>query len=249
MNMSSGPCSRVTRGCGSAISYAVSRRPYVAQAGAVCRPALDAALQPRRAGMDERQPVSDRSRSAESSSAGGRTFPRRQDHGLVPVVRHDQPRPGGDRAPGSDQPRLRPRRNITMLACSHGGGWYDPMGCLGNDLGVSMRLVLGLSGPVRLDQHASVGQDGMHDRVHSVNFSRMDLPQWNAKMDAAAKLVGPKRFKVYGQMDLDLMREVAPVASSAPTTTATSSPTASTRRASSTTGSTQDWSIPALALK
>jgi ABC-type transport system substrate-binding protein len=44
------------------------------------------------------------------------------------------------------------------------------------------------------------------------NYSYMNIPKWNKKMAAAAKLVGPKRYKVYGQMDLDLMRQVAPVA-------------------------------------
>jgi hypothetical protein len=40
----------------------------------------------------------------------------------------------------------------------------------------------------------------------------MNVPKWNKKMAAAAKLVGPKRYKVYGQMDLDLMKQVAPLA-------------------------------------
>jgi ABC-type transport system substrate-binding protein len=47
---------------------------------------------------------------------------------------------------------------------------------------------------------------------NNVNYSFMNLPKWNRKMEAAAKLVGPKRFKVYGQLDLDIMRQVAPIA-------------------------------------
>src|SRR5262249_46574226 len=48
--------------------------------------------------------------------------------------------------------------------------------------------------------------------VNSPNYSHMNSPYWNRKMEAAAKLVGPKRYRVYGQLDLDLMRQVAPIA-------------------------------------
>ena len=69
-------------------------------------------------------------------------------------------------------------------------------------------------------------------------------------MDAAAKLVGRKRFKVYGQLDLDIMRQVAPMAVER---TYNNRYLFSDRVDPSSLvvprGSTQDWSIPALALK
>ena len=43
------------------------------------------------------------------------------------------------------------------------------------------------------------------------NRSYFDVPKWNRRMEAAARLVGPKRFDAYGRLDLDLMRQVAPV--------------------------------------
>ena len=49
-------------------------------------------------------------------------------------------------------------------------------------------------------------------RPRTTSTTRTWTSRWNRKMEAAAKLVGPKRFKVYGQMDLDLMRQVAPIA-------------------------------------
>ena len=40
----------------------------------------------------------------------------------------------------------------------------------------------------------------------------MNIPKWNKKMASAAKLVGPRRLKVYSQMDIDIMKQVAPMA-------------------------------------
>ena len=93
-----------------------------------------------------------------------------------------------------------------------GGYWWDPMTRKGTDadLGVSYGWCSDFPDPYewinRLFDGEQIGED------YNLNFSNMDLPAWNRKMEAAAKLVGPKRYQVYGQLDLDLMRQVAPIA-------------------------------------
>jgi hypothetical protein len=68
-------------------------------------------------------------------------------------------------------------------------------------------------------------------------------------MEAAARLVGPKRLAVYGQLDLDIMKQAAPLAA---TRTYNNRYFFSNRvnpKALVYQGIYQDWSIPALALK
>jgi hypothetical protein len=83
----------------------------------------------------------------------------------------------------------------------------------------------------------------------NLNISYMNLPKWNRKMEAAAKLVGPKRFKVYGQMDLDLMRQVAPVAVERTYNNRYLFSDRVNPKSLVYQGIYSDWSIPALALK
>ena len=47
---------------------------------------------------------------------------------------------------------------------------------------------------------------------NNVNYSYFNDPKWNKKMEKAARLVGPNRLKVYGQLDLDVMNQAAPMA-------------------------------------
>jgi hypothetical protein len=77
----------------------------------------------------------------------------------------------------------------------------------------------------------------------------MDLPKWDAKMDAAAKLVGPKRFKVYGQLDLGIMRQVAPMVVERTYNNRYLFSDRVDPKSLVYQGIYQDWSIPALALK
>jgi peptide/nickel transport system substrate-binding protein len=43
-----------------------------------------------------------------------------------------------------------------------------------------------------------------------VNFAYFDDPDYNAKMDFAARLTGPERFEAYGLLDLEMTRDAAP---------------------------------------
>ena len=134
--------------------------------------------------------------------------------------------------------------NITMHPFS-GGYWGNPM--IDADIGVSMGWCSDYPDPydwinVLLDGETVGGEN-------SVNYSFMNLPKWNRKMAAAAKLVGPKRFKVYGQMDLDLMRQVAPMAVERTYNNRYFFSDRLDPKSLVYQGIYQDWSIPALALK
>ena len=134
--------------------------------------------------------------------------------------------------------------DITMLPFS-GGGWYDQMAV--SDLGVSMGWCSDFPDPYDWINMLLSGKTA-HDES-TANFSRMDLPKWNAKMDAAAKLVGRKRFKVYGQLDLDIMRQVAPMAVERTYNNRYLFSDRVDPKSLVYQGIYQDWSIPALALK
>jgi len=130
-----------------------------------------------------------------------------------------------------------------------GGNLYTAMGTKGTDidLGVSMGWCSDYPDPYDWINILLYG--GNIQAENNNNYSYMNIPKWNKKMQAAARLVGPNRLKVYGQMDLDLMNQVAPVA--AETTynnryffSARVNPKGLVYQ-----GIYQDFSIPAMALK
>jgi ABC-type oligopeptide transport system substrate-binding subunit len=47
---------------------------------------------------------------------------------------------------------------------------------------------------------------------HNINTSYFDDPAYNRKMEAAARLSGDERFRAYGKLDIDIMRNAAPLA-------------------------------------
>jgi ABC-type transport system substrate-binding protein len=137
--------------------------------------------------------------------------------------------------------------NIRMMPSSL--GLYDPMSVKGNpiDLGVSYGWCSDYPDPY---DWINVLFDGNFIRAeNNINYSYMDLTKWNRRMEAAAKLVGPDRYKVYGQMDLDLMREVAPIAVERTYNNRYFFSDRVDPRSLVYQGIYQDWSIPALALK
>jgi hypothetical protein len=68
-------------------------------------------------------------------------------------------------------------------------------------------------------------------------------------MASAARLVGPKRLKVYGQLDLDIMNQVAPMAVERTYNNRYFFSNRVNPKGLIYQGIYQDWSIPALALK
>jgi hypothetical protein len=77
----------------------------------------------------------------------------------------------------------------------------------------------------------------------------MDISKWNRKMETAARLVGPQRYRVYGQMDLDIMRQVAPMAVMRTYNNRYFFSDRVDPKSLVYQGIYSDWSIPALALK
>jgi oligopeptide transport system substrate-binding protein len=134
--------------------------------------------------------------------------------------------------------------NITMRGYS--GGWRgNPMADA--DIGVSMGWCSDYPDPYDWI-NVLLGGDTV-DEEFTVNYSHMDLPKWNARMEAASRLVGPKRYKVYGQMDLDIMRQVAPMAVERTYNNRYFFSDRVNPKSLLYQGIYQDWSIPALALK
>ena len=68
-------------------------------------------------------------------------------------------------------------------------------------------------------------------------------------MENAAKLVGPKRLKVYGQMDIDIMKKAAPMAVERTYNNRYFFSNRINTKGLVYQGIYQDWSIPAMALK
>ncbi len=226
-----------------AISYAVNRREYVAEAGPYAGQPWTRLFNPAVPGWSNVNPYpldpdlpKARALAAGHFRDGKITVSYRSSGTTNPaqaaIVRQDLINLGFDPA------------DITMLPFS-GGGWYDQMAV--SDLGVSMGWCSDFPDPYDWINTLLSGKTA-HDES-TANFSRMDLPKWNAKMDAAAKLVGRKRFKVYGQLDLDIMRQVAPMAVERTYNNRYLFSDRVDPKALVYQGIYQDWSIPALALK
>jgi peptide/nickel transport system substrate-binding protein len=130
-----------------------------------------------------------------------------------------------------------------------GGNLYTAMGTKGTDidLGVSMGWCSDYPDPYDWINILLYG--GSIQAENNNNYSYMNIPKWNKKMEAAAKLVGPKRLKVYGQMDLDLMNQVAPVAAERTYNNRYFFSNRINPKGLVYQGIYQDFSIPAMALK
>ena len=230
-----------------AINYAISRRAYVAQAGPYAGQPWTHIFNPGVPGWKNVNPypIAPDLPKARALAAGhfrdgkitiyyrssGTTNPAQ-----AAIVRQDLINLGFD------------AQNITMRGFS-GSEIYDPMGKRGNDadLGVSYGWCSDYPDPY--DWINVLFYGGFIQPENNVNYSYMDLPRWNRKMEAAAKLVGPSRLRVYSQMDLDLMREVAPVAVERTYNNRYFFSDRVDPRHLVYQGIYQDWSIPALALK
>jgi len=226
-----------------AINFAISRRSYVAQAGPYAGQPWTHLFNPGVPGwrnvdpypLDPNLPKA-RALAAGHFRDGKITVSYRSgpvaNEAQAQVVRQDLINLGFDPA------------NIRMLGFS-GGGYQDPM--INADLGVSMGWCSDFPDPYDWINVLFYGDTA--DDEYTANFSRMNLPEWNRKMDAAAKLVGPKRWKVYGQLDLDLMRQVAPVAVERTYNNRYFFSDRVDPKSLVYNGIYSDWSIPALALK
>ena len=228
-----------------AVNYAISRRAYVAQAGPYAGRPWTHLFNPGVPGWKNVNPypVDTDLPKARAMAAGhfrdgkitvyyrssGTTNPAQ-----AAIVRQDLINLGFE------------RDNITMKPFP---GGFDGMGVRGNDADIAVSRGWCSDYPDPFDWINVLFYGGFIQAENNVNLSYMDLPKWNRKMEAAAKLVGPKRFEAYGQMDLDLMREVAPVAVERTYNNRYLFSDRVDPKSLVYQGIYQDWSIPALALK
>ena len=138
--------------------------------------------------------------------------------------------------------------NINMKPFS-GGNIYTAMGVRGNDadLGVSMGWCSDYPDPYDWINVLLYGKT--IEAENNVNYSYFNHPKWNKRMENAAKLVGPKRLSVYGQMDIDIMKQAAPVAAERTYSNRYFFSNRVNPKSLIYQGIYQDWSIGALAFK
>jgi ABC-type transport system substrate-binding protein len=138
--------------------------------------------------------------------------------------------------------------NITMKGFS-GANIYDAMGRRGNDadIGVSMGWCSDYPDPYDWINILLYGKSIQEE--NNVNYSYFNHPRWNKRMEAAARLVGPKRLKVYGQLDIDMMKQAAPMSNMRTYNNRYFFSNRVNPKGLVYQGIYQDWSIPALALK
>jgi ABC-type transport system substrate-binding protein len=138
--------------------------------------------------------------------------------------------------------------NINMKPYS-GADIYDAMGVRGNplDMGVSMGWCSDYPDPYDWINILLYGPSIQAE--NNVNYSYMNIPKWNKKMAQAARLVGPKRLTVYGNLDLTIMKQVAPMAVERTYNNRYFFSNKVNPKSLIYQGIYQDWSIPAMALK
>jgi peptide/nickel transport system substrate-binding protein/oligopeptide transport system substrate-binding protein len=101
--------------------------------------------------------------------------------------------------------------NISMKPFS-GADLYDAMGKKSTDLDMGVSMGWCSDYPDPYDWINILLYGGGIQAENNVNYSYFNDPKWNKKMQQAAKLVGPKRLQVYGNLDLDIMKQAAPMA-------------------------------------
>jgi ABC-type oligopeptide transport system substrate-binding subunit len=102
--------------------------------------------------------------------------------------------------------------NINMKPFS-GADLYDAMGHRNTDLDMGVNMGWCSDYPDPYDWINILLHGGSSIQAeNNVNYSYFNDPKWNKKMESAARLVGPNRLKVYGQLDLDVMNQAAPMA-------------------------------------
>ena len=226
-----------------AINYAVNRRAYVATAGPYAGNPWTHLLNPGVPGWrnENPYPLDPNLEKARRLAAGhlrdGRITVMYRSSGTInsaqaSLVRQDLINLGFE--PG----------NITMKGYS--GGYYPPP-FREHDVGVSMGWCSDYPDPYDWLNVLLHGKSITAE--NNLNYSFMNIPRWNRKLDAAAKLVGPKRYKVYGQLDLDIMRQVAPMAVMRTYNNRYFFSNRVDPKSLVYQGIYQDWSIPTLALR
>jgi peptide/nickel transport system substrate-binding protein len=138
--------------------------------------------------------------------------------------------------------------NVHMKGFS-GAQIYDAMGVKGNDADMGVNMGWCSDYPDPYDWINILLYGGAIQPENNVNYSYMNVKKWNKKMESAAKLTGNKRLSVYGKMDLDIMKQVAPMAVERTYNNRYLFSNRVNPKSLIYQGIYQDWSIPAMALK
>src|SRR5919109_80196 len=228
-----------------AVNYAINRKDYVSQAGPFAGNAWTHIFNPGVPGWRNvtiyKQNLSQAKKLAKGHFKSGKINVGYRSSGTInpaqaQIVRRDLIRLGFK--PG----------NITMKPFS-GGDIYDAMGKRNTDLdiGVSMGWCSDYPDPYDWINVLLYGKSIQAE--NNVNYSYFNSPKWNRRMEQAARIVGPRRLQVYGQLDLDIMRQAAPMAIERTYNNRYVFSNRVNPKSLIYQGIYQDWSIPALALK
>ena len=227
-----------------AVNYAISRKPYVAQAGPYAGQPWTHLFNPgvpgwRNVSIYKQNLTKARSLARGHMKDGKITVYYRSSGTTNPaqaqIVKQDLVNLGFSSG------------NINMKPFS-GGDIYDAMGKRGTDadMGVSMGWCSDYPDPYDWINILLYGPSIQAE--NNVNYSYFNSSKWNARMANAAKLVGPKRLKVYGQLDLDIMNKAAPMAIERTYNNRYFFSNHVNPKGLVYQGIYQDWSIPAMAL-
>jgi peptide/nickel transport system substrate-binding protein len=227
-----------------AVNYAISRKPYVAQAGPYAGQPWTHLFNPgvpgwRNVSIYKQNLTKARSLARGHMKDGKITVYYRSSGTTNPaqaqIVKQDLVNLGFSNG------------NINMKPFS-GGDIYDAMGKRGTDadMGVSMGWCSDYPDPYDWINILLYGPSIQAE--NNVNYSYFNSSKWNARMANAAKLVGPKRLKVYGQLDLDIMNKAAPMAIERTYNNRYFFSNHVNPKGLVYQGIYQDWSIPAMAL-
>jgi ABC-type transport system substrate-binding protein len=228
-----------------AVNYAISRKPYVAQAGPYAGQPWTHLFNPGVPGWRNVSIYKQNLTKARSLARG------HMKDGKITVYYRSSGTTNPAQAQIVKQDLINlgfSNGNINMKPFS-GGDIYDAMGKRGTDadMGVSMGWCSDYPDPYDWINILLYGPSIQAE--NNVNYSYFNSSKWNARMANAAKLVGPKRLKVYGQLDLDIMNKAAPMAIERTYNNRYFFSDHVNPKGLVYQGIYQDWSIPAMALK
>jgi peptide/nickel transport system substrate-binding protein len=228
-----------------AVNYAVSRRPFVAQAGPYAGQPWTHLFNPGVPGWRNVSIYKQNLTKARSLARG------HMKDGKITVYFRSSGTTNPAQAQIVKQDLINlgfSNDNITMKGFS-GGDIYDAMGKRNTDadMGVSMGWCSDYPDPYDWINILLYGPSIQAE--NNVNYSYFNNSKWNKRMASAAKLVGPQRLKVYGQLDIDIMNKAAPMAIERTYNNRYFFSNRVNPKGLVYQGIYQDWSIPAMALK
>ena len=228
-----------------AVNYAISRKPYVAQAGPYAGQPWTHLFNPGVPGWRDVSIYKQNMTKARSLARG-----HLRDGKITVFYRSSgTTNPAQALIVKQDLINLGFSNNNINMKPQSGGDIYTSMGKKGTDadMGVSMGWCSDYPDPYDWINILLYGPSIQAE--NNVNYSYFNSSKWNARMANAAKLVGPKRLKVYGQLDLDIMNKAAPMAVERTYNNRYFFSNKVNPKGLVYQGIYQDWSIPAMALK